>query len=518
MKPLMLVASLSTCLLAACSMEPTYQRPAMPVPNRYPQGNTLPANATAPSSPAAQAASAPSATAHASVADLQWRDFFRDPALQRLIDIALENNRDLRIAAANMAQARAGYGVARSSLFPEIDLQGYAGRQRLPGMTQQPSNGLLGPIQNNRNTASSFNTFQVQAGMTNYELDFFGKQRATVRESGKLAEASAADYQAARIAVIGEVANAYLSLNADRALLQLAQQTLAAQQQHADVMQKAYRDGGVSEFDMRRSQTQVSTAQVDVEDAQTRIAKDINAMSVLIGQPLPASYATPSLWQAPLLTDVPAGLPSTLLDRRPDIVAAEDRLRAANADIGRARAAFFPNIALTAALGALSGGLSHLFTAGSLAWNAGASASMPLLDWGRNKNELSASKARYTGATAAYEGTVQQAFREVADALAVRDHIVPELKAQQDLVDQSQHVYAISQVRFKEGMDDYIATQDAQRSLYAAQQKLVGLELDQAVNQVNLYKALGGGWNGVANRPASVAQAMPVPSPTADAL
>lgn len=504
MKPLLVAASLTTCLLAACTMEPTYQRPNMPVPNRYPeQARTPQASTTAAPAPA--------------MPELEWRDFFKDQALQRLIEIALDNNRDLRIAAANMAEARAGYGVARANLFPEIDLQGYAGRQRLPGMTQQPSNGLLGPIQNNRTTAASFNTFQAQAGMTNYELDFFGHQRAIAHESGKLAEASAADYQAARIAVIGEVANAYLALNADRALLQLAQQTLAAQQQHAQVMQNAFRDGGVSEFDMRRSQTQVSAAQVDVEDAQTRIAKDINAMTVLIGQPLPAGYGTPSQWQAPLLTDVPAGLPSSLLDRRPDIVAAEDRLRAANADIGRARAAFFPNIALTAALGALSGGLSNLFSAGSLAWNAGASATMPLLDWGKNKNELSASKARYTGATAAYEGTVQQAFREVADALAVRDHIVPELKAQQELVDQSQRVYGISQVRFKEGMDDYIATQDAQRSLYAAQQKLVGLQLDQAVNQVNLYKALGGGWNGGRGQTAGVARAASQPSITASA-
>jgi len=467
----------------------------MPVPDSYPAHATTTEAATP-------------------VPDLAWRQFFKDPALQQLIAIALENNRDLRVAAANMTEARAGYGVARAGLFPQLDLQGYAGRQRLPGMVQQPSNGLLGPIQNNRSSASMLNTFQVQAGLTNYELDFFGRQRAYVHESGKMAEASAADYQAARIALIGEVANAYLALNADRALLQLAQQTLVAQQQHADVMQKAFRDGGVSEFDMRRSQTQASTALVDVEEMHTRIAKDMNAMAVLIGQPLLPGYATPSQWQAPLLTDVPAGLPSTLLDRRPDVMAAEDRLRAANADIGRARAAFFPHIALTAALGVLSSGLSNLFTASSLAWNAGAAAAVPLIDWGKNKNELSASKARHDGATAAYEGTVQQAFREVADALAVRDHIVPELKAQQELVDQSQHVYAISEVRFKEGMDDYIATQDAQRSLYAAQQKLVSLQLNQAVNQVNLYKALGGGWNEAGSQATKVAQASPHGAPT----
>ncbi|WP_158543246.1 efflux transporter outer membrane subunit [Dyella psychrodurans] len=479
MKPLLLSTALASCLLAGCSMEPTYQRPAMPVPNNYPSSS-----ATTPTAP----------DVSADMVDQDWRVFFKDPVLQQLIQIALDNNRDLRVAAANMAAARADYGAARVNLFPEIDLQGYAGRQRLPAMSQQPAAGLLGPIQNNRNTATTFNTYQVQAGMTSYELDFFGHQRAIAHESGKLAAASAADYQAARIALIGEVADAYLSLQADRTLLLLAEQTTTGQEQHAQVMQKAYRDGGASEFDMRRSQTQVDSGQVDVQSMEIRVAKDINAMAVLLGQPLPAGYDSPRPWQAPLLVDVPAGLPSSLLDRRPDVIAAEDRLRAANADIGRARAAFFPSIALTGVLGVLSGGLSNLFTAGSGAWTVGASGAMPLFDWGKNRNNLAASKARDTGAVAAYEGTVQEAFREVADALVTRDHIVPALKSQAELVDQSQHVYAISQERFKEGLDNYISTEDAQRSLYGAQQQLVSLELAQAVNQVNLYKALGGGW------------------------
>jgi outer membrane protein, multidrug efflux system len=504
MKPLLFSAALAGCLLAGCSMEPTYQRPAMPVPNSYPSSA-----GTAPASPSAPI----------DAAEMDWHAFFQDPVLQRLIDIALTNNRDLRVAAAKMAEARADYGETRASLFPEIDLQGYGGRQRLPADSQQPANGLLGPIENNRNTATTFNTFQVQAGMTSYELDFFGHQRAIAHESGKLAQASEADYESARIALIGEVANAYLVLNADRALLQLANETEDAQHHHAQVMQKAYTDGGVSEFDMRRSQTQVDAAQVDVQDMQIRIAKDMDALAVLIGQPVLPDYATPYPWHAPLLTDVPAGLPSSLLDRRPDIIAAEDRLRAANADIGRARAAFFPNIALTAVLGTLSGGLSNLFRASTAAWSTGVSGTVPLLDWGKNESGLSASKARFGGAVASYEGTVQEAFREVADALAVRDHIEPELKAQQELVDQSQRVYAISLVRFKQGMDDYIATQDAQRSLYAAQQKLVSLELDQAVNQVNLYKALGGGWREVpaanARNTAGVASASPQRQPTA---
>lgn len=482
MKSLLFSAAVAGCALAGCSMEPTYQRPVMPVPNTYPSGTgTTSASAAAP----------------IDAAEMDWHAFFKDPVLQRLIEIALTNNRDLRVATAKMAEARADYGETRASLFPEIDLQGYAGRQRLPAMTQEPSAGLLGPIENNRNSASTFNTYQVQAGMTSYELDFFGHQRAIAHESGKLAQASEADYEAARIALIGEVANAYLSLNADRALLQLAQATETDQNGHANVMQKAYHDGGASEFDMRRSQTQVDAAQVDVQDMQIRIAKDMDALAVLIGQPVLPDYATPRPWEAPLLTDVPAGLPSSLLDRRPDIIAAEDRLRAANADIGRARAAFFPNIALTAVLGTLSGGLSNLFRASSAAWSTGVSGSVPLLDWGKNENELSASKARDNGAVAAYEGTIQEAFREVADDLAVRDHIVPELQAQQELVNQSQRVYTISQERFKDGMDDYLGTQDAQRSLYNAQEKLVSLQLDQAVNQVNLYKALGGGWREV---------------------
>ncbi len=506
MKPLLVSAALASCLLAGCSMEPTYQRPGMPVPDNYP--------ASAPTTPTAAQAQA---QAQADATQLDWHAFFKDPVLQRLIEISLTNNRDLRVAAANMAQARARYGVARASLFPELDLQGYAGRQRLPAMSQQPANGLLGPIQNDNNKATTFNTYQVQAGMTSYELDFFGHQRAIAHESGKLAEASAAEYEAARIALVGEVANAYLSLNADRALLQLAQQTLDAQQQHAQVMNKAYGDGGVSEFDMRRSQTQADAARVDVENMHIRIAKGIDAMAVLIGQPLPASYSTPNQWQDPLLTDVPAGLPSSLLDRRPDIIAAEDRLRASNADIGRARAAFFPNIALTAVLGSLSGGLSNLFHPGSAAWSGAVSGSVPLLDWGKNKSDLAASKAGYTGAVATYEGTVQEAFREVADALATRDHIVPELKAQQELVEQSQRVYTISQVRFKEGLDDYISSQDAQRSLYNDQQKLVSLQLDQAVNQVNLYKALGGGWNQASSANATARTTAAVQQPTTKA-
>jgi outer membrane protein, multidrug efflux system len=499
MKPLLLSTALASCMLVGCSMEPTYQRPAMPVPDSYPSST---------------AASPVTPDVSADMVDQDWRVFFKDPVLQQFIQIALDNNRDLRVAAANMAAARADYGVARASLFPEIDLEGYAGRQRLPAMTQQPASGLLGPIQNNRNTATTFNTYQVQAGMTSYELDFFGRQRAIAHESGKLAAASAADYQAARIALIGEVADAYLSLEADRALLQITQQTLSGQGQYSQMMQKAYHDGGVSEFDMRRSQTQVDGSQVDEQNMEIRVAKDINAMAVLLGQPLPASYNAPRPWQAPLLVDVPAGLPSSLLDRRPDIVAAEDRLRAANADIGRARAAFFPSISLTGVLGVLSGGLSNLFTAGSGAWTLGASGAMPLFDWGKNRNGLTASKARDTGAVAAYEGTVQEAFREVADALATRDHIVPALKSQQELVDQSQHVYAISQERFKDGLEDYISTEDAQRSLYTAQQALVSLQLEQAVNQVNLYKALGGGW-----RQASAANTVglaraPSPQPT----
>lgn len=495
MKLLLVSATIASCLLAGCSMTPTYHRPAMPVPGSYPAHQKGTVTATP-----------------ASVAAIGWQQFFRDPVLQQLISIALLENRNLRVAAANMSAARADYGMARADLFPQIGLQGYAGRQRLPAMVQRPGNGTLGPVQNNRTTASTFNTYQVQAGMTSYELDFFGHQRAITHESAKLAKASSADYQSARIALIGEVANAYLALNADRALLQLTQHTLAEQHQHASVMKKAYADGGVSEFDMRRSLTQVNAAQVDIQEVQMRIAKDINAMAVLIGQPVPADYDTPSSWKAPLLTEVPAGLPSRLLDRRPDIIAAEERLQAANADIGRARAAFFPNIALTAVLGTLSGNLAGLFQAGTAAWNGAASVSMPLLDWGKHKNDLSGSKARFGGAQAAYEGTVQEAFREVADSLAVRDHIVPELKAQRALVDQATHVYAISQVRFKSGLDDYIATQDAQRSLYAAQQKLIDLELDQAVNQVNLYKALGGGWGDMATSTAPQAMARKVAS------
>lgn len=479
----------ATGLLTGCSMAPTYQRPALPVPDSYPAHQAVAAG-SAPTPP-------------------DWQVFFHDPVLHSLIRLALDNNRQLRVAAANMAEARADYGMQRASLFPEIDLGGYAGRQRIPAMTQEPT-GQLGPIRNGSDQPITFDTDQVQAGFTSYELDFFGHQRAATDEAHEQAGASTADYQAARIALIGEVANAYLALNADRALLQLTDTTLQQQQQHAKVIDKAFADGGVAEIDMHRARTQVDIAKVDRQDAIMRIAQDIDALAVLVGQPMPTGYAAPRPWQAPLLTDVPAGLPSSLLERRPDIVAAEDRLRASNADIGRARAAFFPKIALTAVLGTLSSGLSGLFGAGSAAWNANAAASMPLLDWGRHKNDLSASKARNAGATAAYEGAVQQAFREVADALAIRDHIVPQLKSQQDLVGEQQRVYDIAQVRFRNGASSYLDSQDAQRTLYQAQAKLIQIQLMQAVNQVDLYKALGGGWS-----PASVARTAQQGRPTA---
>lgn len=467
--------AITVCLVAGCSLAPTYHRPSKSVPDAYPEHKSV----------AGSPQQAPP----------DWHAFFKDPVLQKLIALALANNRQLRVAAADMARARAEYGARRAQLFPEIDLGAYAGRQRLPGMVQRPGDGTLGPIQNNRNEPSTFNTFQVQGGFTSYELDFFGRERSMSSESGDLAKASVADYAAARIALIGEVANAYLSLNADRALLQLSDRTLAAQEKQADIMHKAFADGGVAEYDMRRAQTLVDHTKVQREQVRMDIAKDIDALAVLIGQPLPKGYGTPSAWQAPLLTDVPAGLPSALLERRPDIIAAEERLRAANQDIGRARAAFFPNIALTAVLGTLSGNLSNLFTAGATTWNGAASIGVPLLDWGRRSNDLEGSKAGKKGAIAAYQGTVQEAFREVADALAVRDHIEPQLKDQKDLVRHSQRLYQIAQARFHDGVTQYLDTEDAERTLNAAKRKLIKIQLQQAVNQVDLYKALGGGWN-----------------------
>ena len=454
--------------LAGCSLEPTYQRPAAPVASEWPHG------------PAYQNPQQPAAPAGAPAADVGWRDFFTDPRLQRLIALALEDNRDLRIAVLNAEELRAKYQIQRAALFPTVDLS--AGSDTV----HQPP-GLRFPGQPST-------IYSVGVGFTSFELDFFGRIRSLKHEALQQYLSSQAAATSARITLVAEVANAYLICEANRELLQLAEQTLQSQQAGYDVMARRVLGRASSELDLQRAQTQVQTASTAVDQYRRQLAQSENELQLLIGRPLPADLPPPRpLATQGMVETLPAGLPSDMLERRPDIIAAEDQLKAANANIGAARAAFFPRISLTAAFGLQSSSLGALFAHGA-SWSFAPLATLPIFDAGANRGNLEAAKVNRQIYVAQYEKAIQTAFREVSDGLVGRATLAQQLRDQQALVDTSAKSYDLSTMRYRAGVGDYFDALDAQRSLFVAQQDLVTLRLARLTNLVTLYKALGGGW------------------------
>ncbi|WP_080434978.1 efflux transporter outer membrane subunit [Burkholderia ubonensis] len=458
--------------LAACSMEPTYQRPDAPIPSAYPNGpaySTPGANAGQQNGPAA--------------ADLGWRQFFVDPQLQQLIARALANNRDLRIATLNIDAARAQYRLQRAAQFPEIDANLGLNSQRL-------SPGLRAPGQ-----SPLINTFAAGVGLTNFEIDLFGRVRSMSHAAQEQYLATVEAQRSVHISLVAEVGNAYLTLMADRELLKLAQDTLKNQQDVAAMIHRGKLAGGMAQLDEHRADTQVQTAQVAVEQYTRQVAQDENALTLLIGGgPLPAGVTNAMpLGNQHVLAEFPEGLPSTLLERRPDIMAAEHRLIAANANIGAARAAFFPRITLTGMLGVASATLAGLFSGGA-AWLFAPQLTMPIFDGGRNSANLDLATVEKDVNVANYERTIQSAFREVADSMAARTTFEREVNAQQKMIHDISETQRLAQMRFQNGVDDYFGVFDAQRQLFQAQQLLVTYKLAGLTSRVTLYKALGGGW------------------------
>lgn len=458
--------------LAACSMEPTYQRPDAPIPSAYPSGpaySTPGANAGQQNGPAA--------------ADLGWRQFFVDPQLQQLIARALANNRDLRIATLNIDAARAQYRLQRAAQFPEIDANLGLNSQRL-------SPGLRAPGQ-----SPLINTFAAGVGLTNFEIDLFGRVRSMSHAAQEQYLATVEAQRSVHISLVAEVGNAYLTLMADRELLKLAQDTLKNQQDVAAMIHRGKLAGGMAQLDEHRADTQVQTAQVAVEQYTRQVAQDENALTLLIGGgPLPAGVTNAMpLGNQHVLAEFPEGLPSTLLERRPDIMAAEHRLIAANANIGAARAAFFPRITLTGMLGVASATLAGLFSGGA-AWLFAPQLTMPIFDGGRNSANLDLATVEKDVNVANYERTIQSAFREVADSMAARTTYEREVSAQQKMIHDISETQRLAQMRFQNGVDDYFGVFDAQRQLFQAQQLLVTYKLAGLTSRVTLYKALGGGW------------------------
>jgi multidrug efflux system outer membrane protein len=455
-----------TTVSTGCKLAPKYGRPPAPVPAAWPTG---PAYA-----PAGTATNAPEAP------DLRWQDFFPDERLAKLIETALTNNRDLRVAALNVERARALYGIQRAALLPTVDATASGSQQRLPAD--------LSPT-GKRATVEQYN---VGLGVFGWELDFFGRLRSLKDRALEEYLATEQARRSVQILLVSSVANAYLALAADRESMVLAQTTLTAQQSAYDFVKHRVDRGTASDVDLYRAQTQVDSARGDIARFTQLVAQDENALSLLLGDPISSELLPTDLKNVTAPRGVSAGVSSEVLLRRPDVLQAESLLRAAYADIGAARASLFPRISLTAAAGTASSELSGLFESGSGTWSFAPQATMPIFDT-RAWLALKVTKVQREIALTQYEGAIQNAFREVADALAVYGTVDRQVAAQQSLVNAVAETYRLSQARYDQGIDSYLSVLDAQRSLYAAQQGLVSLHLAKLANQVRLYAVLGGG-------------------------
>ncbi len=455
--------------LAGCAtMAPDYQRPAAPVPAAWPKGLAY------------QPASA--ATAQPAAADLPWQDFFIDPQLRQIVTQALENNRDLRIALLNIERAQAQYQIRRADLFPAVDGNAAGSVQRIPADLTSEGRGQI------------VRQYSVGLGVSSYELDLFGRVRSLKDQALETYLATAEARRSVQISLIASIARGYLTLAADRERLQLARGTLENQQSAYQLIKSRFDAGVSSAVDLNQGQTSVDTARFDIARYTALVAQDQNGLDLLAGARVAADLLPRGLAEKVTpLKEIAPGLSSEVLLGRPDILQAEHLLKGANANIGAARAAFFPRIVLVSSIGTGSDELSGLFTGGSLAWNFAPRISVPIFDAGANRAGLETAKIDRELAVARYEQAIQSAFREVADALAQRGTIDEQAAAQQSLTDATAATYRLSQARYEKGVDSYLNVLDAQRSLYGAQQNLIGVHLTRLDNQVTLYQVLGGG-------------------------
>lgn len=463
-------AFLASVALSACAtMAPDYERPAAPVANTFPYTDER-VDGTGES--------------------LAWRDVFTDPMLSQLIETAIRNNRDLRVTALNVERARALYRVQRAESLPEITAVADYQHQRFG---ENASPGIAGTSRMSGGESFVIEQFSASGAITAYELDLFGRVHSLNRRALETYFASEENRRAAEIALVAEVANAYLTLAADRELLAIARETAESQQKSFALMRLRLENGAGSDIDRQRARTAFERARADVAALEAQVARDENALRLLVGTAaLPAIDDAQTVDAVDMLREIPTGVSSDVLLNRPDILAAERRLRAANANIGAARAAFFPRILLTASAGTASAELSNLFSGGAGVWSFAPSISVPIFTGGRNRAQLAGAKIDRDVAQAEYESAIQTAFREVADALATQRTIAARLESSENLADAAARAYALAEARFKSGIDDYLSVLDAQRENYAARQILVESQLAAAANIVALYRALGG--------------------------
>jgi multidrug efflux system outer membrane protein len=453
-------------LTTGCSLAPPYTRPAAPVPEEWPADSADSDTAAAEGTTAA--------------ADLPWRQFFTDPRLQAVIAAALENNRDLRLAALNVERARAYYRIQRADLLPKVDATGTGHQEHLPADLASKGQSM------------TVEQYGVNLGISAWEIDFFGRLRSLERAALEEYLATEEAERAARILLIAETANGWLTLAADREKRQLAQSTLDTQQAAYELIRRRYDVGLAQALDLRRAQTQVDAARVDVARFTQVVAQDQNALALLVGAPVESPLWADEISRVERPVDLAVDTSSEVLLRRPDVLAAERRLKAANANIGAARAALFPRISLTTAFGTASAELSDLFAAGQDTWNFAPHIGIPIFD-PRTWAALDVAKVEREMLLTQYEKAIQTAFREVADALAQRGNVVGQLEAQRSLVEASSEAHRLSDLRYTKGIDSYLSVLEAQRSLYAARQGLITVRLADLAARVNLYAALGGG-------------------------
>ncbi|HEX8556206.1 MAG TPA: efflux transporter outer membrane subunit [Sphingomonas sp.] len=475
--------------LSACNLAPDHVRPVGAIPATLPQGGAYPAL-----SPDA-----------ADVTAIAWRDFFVDPRLRSVIEAGLANNRDLRLAAANVLQARAQYRVQRTFLLPAITANGGATFTNNPfgfgggapgagaggvGAGGAGAGGAAGA------TSSDIEIYQANIGTSAFEIDLFGRLRNQSRAALEQYFATEEAQRAARISLIGEIANAWLTMAADQESLQLARRTQTSFAESLRLTQAQFRIGVSSELEVRQAETNFQAARNDIATLTARIAQDQNAINLLAGTTVPTEQLPAGLGTGDAtLSDLPANLSSDVLLRRPDVLQSERQLAAQAANIGAARAALFPTISLTATLGTISTALSGLFGANSDTYNVAPNVSVPIFAFGRGQANIRATRAAQQGAVATYERTLQVAFREVADALATRGTMAEQLAARTARAEAARVAARLSDARYRAGVDSFLTSLDAQRTAYAAEQDLVATRAARATNLVTLYRTLGGGLN-----------------------
>ena len=467
-----LAVLLPLILLPACSLIPDYTRPALPVAAEYP--------APPPGLP-------PKPASLAEASDLGWKQFFADPVLQNLITVSLTNNRDLRVAAENVAAAQAQYRQQRAGLYPTIDATASGTFER----ESPAASGGFGALH--------VNDYSLGLGVASYELDVFGKIRSQARQALEQYLSLAETRQSTQISLIAQVASEYLTWLADRESIRVSEQTMQAQQHSYDLRVLTLQKGSGTALDVAQAESSLRTAEASLAQYNRQAAQDLDEIVLLAGEPLPAALLARMQSQAdlnaqPAFPPLPAGMPSDLLTRRPDIRAAEHTLLAANANIGAARAAFFPSVTLTGSGGSTSGTIGQLFGAGTASWLFQPQISVPIFDAGSNFANLDYAKTQKRIEIADYEKAIQSAFHDVADALAGRTTYASQAVAERRLVDADSRYYTLSKMRFDAGVDSYLNVLVAQTSLFSAQLTLVTLRLAERQNTITLYKALGGGW------------------------